>query len=338
MIYEVKICTVEEKSKLQYFLSEHWQKNHVLSYSDKLLDFQHLSNSYYNFVIGLNLQTGEIDGLFGFIPTWQFDESLKDEGFYCGAIWKVRQDVENDEIAFLGNMLWKKVLKLPDFHCYLAVGISQQAVRFYELSKLKFGKLNQYFIPNVAISDYKLAKIDMCSVVCKHDVEDAQIKSLVFDEIPQLRHSGYPRKSVKYIENRYHLHPFYTYLFYGLYSDGELKTVWICRVVESEGSCCLRIMDMFGDLSASPFIFNAIQPILMQHNAEYVDCMCCGIDKQIFLDMGFTMLDSQRGDIIPNYFEPFVKENVSIECAYTNIDRTVVVFKGDSDQDRPNKL
>ena len=39
-----------------------------------------------------------------------------------------------------------------------------------------------------------------------------------------------------------------------------------------------------------------------------------------------------------NYFEPFLKKNVSIEMAYKAKENNYAIFKADSDQDRPNKI
>ena len=64
-----------------------------------------------------------------------------------------------------------------------------------------------------------------------------------------------------------------------------------------------------------------------------------GIKKEVFLNMGFQLLDIEQEDIIlPNYFEPFEKRNVAIEIAYKAQYEGYVAFKGDSDQDRPNVL
>ena len=47
-------------------------------------------------------------------------------------------------------------------------------------------------------------------------------------------------------------------------------------------------------------------------------------------------LDTDR-PIIPNYFEPFVRQNVKFAISY-KARFPYVAFKGDADQDRPNVL
>ena len=51
--------------------------------------------------------------------------------------------------------------------------------------------------------------------------------------------------------------------------------------------------------------------------------------------MGFIQKDTVN-DIIPHYFEPFLKKNVSIEFAYKTKERNYAFFKADGDQDRPS--
>ena len=53
--------------------------------------------------------------------------------------------------------------------------------------------------------------------------------------------------------------------------------------------------------------------------------------------MGFLEKNNDH-EVIPNYFEPFLKKNVSIEFAYKAKENNYAIFKADSDQDRPNKI
>ena len=43
--------------------------------------------------------------------------------------------------------------------------------------------------------------------------------------------------------------------------------------------------------------------------------------------------------VVPNYFEPFVKQNINLRWAIKTSNSIMTpMFKGDCDQDRPNKL
>ena len=92
---------------------------------------------------------------------------------------------------------------------------------------------------------------------------------------------------------------------------------------------------MIGNLDKIDNINANIQSFLENNDCEYVDCYNYGIEKEVFLKMGFS--EVKEDCIIPNYFEPFEKKNVDIHYAVFG-KHDVVIFKGDGDQDRPNLL
>ncbi len=59
-----------------------------------------------------------------------------------------------------------------------------------------------------------------------------------------------------------------------------------------------------------------------------------GVNDKIFLNIGFNKKEHNSKTIIPTYFEPFVQENVQIH--FEKSSSSLVLFKGDSDADRPN--
>ena len=62
------------------------------------------------------------------------------------------------------------------------------------------------------------------------------------------------------------------------------------------------------------------------------------LDNKMLEDSGFLLLDQKGSILIPNYFEPFINENIAIHFAYKCSDSRLrpLLFKGDADQDRPN--
>ena len=65
-IYKFKICEKEDLPRLLTFIDTYWKKNHILVRSKEILDFQ-----YYN-----HEQTGELDGIRGWIRVDQYDPAL----------------------------------------------------------------------------------------------------------------------------------------------------------------------------------------------------------------------------------------------------------------------
>ncbi|WP_294597287.1 hypothetical protein [uncultured Rikenella sp.] len=337
MIYEIHPCTAAEKGKLKHFIDCHWKKGHALAVSDTLLDFQHRAeDGSYHFLVARNTVSGEIDGVFGYIPL------ASDPGTYYGALWKVRDDITNDEIKLLGVFLWKRITKLPNFKTYAVSGISSIAKQFYQAAKLTLGYLHQYYILNDTINDYRIAQIP-ANVRKKAATRDknrtVRIATVDHRAAETIRYPYHPVKNIGYLQTRYSGHPVYQYDFKGIFVNEELQTILITRTVEAQEARCIRIVDIYGAVEKLPRIDDAIQQLLQDENAEYIDCLNYGIDPIHFHRIGFEELDPDNSQlIIPNYFESFVQKNVRLECAHTPTDHQFVIFKGDGDQDRPNVL
>ena len=67
---------------------------------------------------------------------------------------------------------------------------------------------------------------------------------------------------------------------------------------------------------------------------EYVDFYCLGFEESYILKAGFTLREENDTNIIPNFFSPFVQENIDIWVDSSK--EGCLFFKADGDQDRPN--
>ena len=339
-IYCIKHVPSEEKDKLLSFLDNHWKKGHSLVVSEELLDFQHKNakDHTYNFIVGENTITGEYDALVGYIPTSQFDEDLQNNGDYWGAIWKIRDDVSNGEINNVGYYVWKQLFKLPHFQSYAAIGISSIAKRIYEASRMNIGYLSHYYLLNERFNNFRIAQNVMRSngSVRSKNSHDFKMVWLGVEELKglQVQPVYRPFKSIAYLINKYAKHPVYKYCFWGVYNGDNLTSIWVVRKIKINGSKIIRVVDVLGRLEGH--LYEQLQSILEAENAEYVDLLNYGINKDVFEEMGFSLLDFEGDLIIPNYFEPFESHNVKIELAFKAKYDEYVAFKGDSDQDRPN--
>lgn len=343
-IYDIREAKIFEASAIQGFLDVHWKKNHSLVLSKELLDFQHLNreDNQYNYVIASNKNTKKIDALFGYIPTYQYDETLRSQGDYWGAIWKKREDIENEESNEIGMDVFTRIFDYPNFHSFSAIGISKIAMKIYKAFQCKVGFLAQYYILNDSINDYKIAgNVDMQYIGIGPGISrepNWSLKEIDSDALEEVKIKAFyrPFKSVQYIINRYAKHPIYKYIFLGVYKDRELKTLLVIRILNINGSKVIRIVDAIGQFQGS--LYDEFQAYLKEAGAEYIDLMNYGIDEDVFYQMGFRKLDLDGNLIIPNYFEPFEQRNVKIDIAWKADYENYVAFKGDSDQDRPNIL
>lgn len=337
-IYEIRQVEKAEKNKIQKFIDCHWKKNHSLAVSDVLLDFQHLNGDSYTFIAAVNKETKEYDALVGFIPTSQYDRALEDNGDYWGAIWKIREDVNNDQINAAGFAIWKKLFKLPHFQSYAAIGISEIAKRIYVASRLNVSYLRQYYILNGSTESFRIAKdVEPTDIKAQDENDDRTIGWIDADGLARLNVKPHyrPQKSMTYLINRYARHPIYKYRFLGVYSENGLQCILVTRDVNVNGAKAIRIVDAVGRLGG--VIGSKLEALLIREKAEYIDCLNYGIPEDVFFEMGFSLLDFNGKLVIPNYFEPFEQRNVRIDIAY-KADFEYVAFKGDSDQDRPSLI
>lgn len=341
-IYTTKVVPVIEEKKLVSFLDNYWKKNHSLVKSRTLLYFQHYNaeKQCFNFIVGENNKTKEYDALIGYIPTSQYDNTLSEKGDYWGAIWKIRDDIENEEINIVAFYLWKQLFKLPHFHSYAAIGISDIAKKIYKASRIPVATMCQYYIANNQIEEFHVAKNPL---VHKEEGIGNNWKIVTMSSLPEMNIPEYaytPMKSRMYFINRYEHHPIYKYVFWSIFDENEkIKNIWTIRRIVVDGISIYRIVDVLGKLEVLPDLSTQIQEKLQEEHCEYIDLMNFGISNDVFEKIGFNVVDCDSKDvIIPNYFEPFVKENIKIEIAYKSKYSNYVAFKADSDQDRPNIL
>lgn len=341
-IYTIELCSEKNKPQLIEFIRKYWKEDHVFVKSDELFRFQHYNSvdNNYNFYVGINSLTNEIDGVTGVIPLAHYDPDLKKYNDTWGGIWKIRPDVHNDEIALLGLMLFET---FDAYNSHASIGMSPIAWKLHKLRKYTMGYMNQYFILNDECTDFHVADVPVkCQGRNKHFKSTSEYKLVELENLngltdKDIQHSYFPMKSLRYLISRFQLHPIYKYHFWGIYSGNTLHAILIGRIISVEGHIVIRIMDVYGKLEGLTSIYSEVQKLLKEHHAEYLDCLNYGIEPSVFDELGFDLLDVNGDLIIPNYFEPFLKKNIALNCAYkANFHYTM--FKGDSDQDRPNIL
>jgi hypothetical protein len=341
-IYKLRYCKECDKQALLDFIKNHWQEDHIFLKSDVLFKFQHFNylKDEYNFVIGINITTNEIDGIIGLIPLSQFDQNLSIYNEAWGGIWKVRTDVKNKEISMLGSKLFAY---FKNFTSHGSLGMSNIATLLHKLRHYKVCDLSQYYILNRKAINFKIAKIPNSLYLNDGFVsQSTHTLKKIFNILELIDYNlditYYPKKSITYLYNRFFLHPIYKYDFWGVFDDNEkLKVVLVIRKISINGTSALRIVDVLGAIENLNNMQLAFQKLLVNEKAEYIDLMNAGISAEVFEKIGFKTLDVTGEIIIPNYFEPFIQKNIVIKCAY-KAPYNYVMFKADADQDRPSMV
>jgi hypothetical protein len=330
--YEIFYAKKDHETEVIQFIEQYWSKDHVFVKHNGLFEWQHLQNEKLNFILARNIEANTIDGILGFITPSQYDDNLKNNDFW-GAIWKTKEGTPPGVGMALLNLLNKNIDS-----SYAAIGISNIAKSIYLFLGYKVGELNHYYFINPEINNFEIAKnvtVSKSKLIKKSNNSFREIKDLA--EI-SLQHDLKPEKSIQYLIGRYDKHPIYKYLFYGVYDYEELLAIFVIRKQIVRDKSCLRIVDIFGSLSKVENLNQQFYKLLTKEKAEYLDCLNFGISSNIFKVIGFQKLDFKGEVIIPNYFEPFVRKNVKIEFAIKSNYDSYIIFKGDSDQDRPSIL
>jgi len=302
---EIRLVKTDELLKLQRFLHDYWQPNHILSVNKDLMDYQHYNGESYNFVAAF--ENSEILCALGFIPTSQYDPEINRTDIWL-AIWK-KSDREMPHGTGTKLLDYLEKTFCPD--TIGGIGINDKIEQLYLSRGWKSGILNHYYLPNIGrIASYEASE------------------PLWIGIGNGFYNNSIPQKSRTYLTNRYELHPFYHYHLYNI-----KKCLFVIRKIWVKQSSCLRIVDIVGELPEN--IQYNLQNILVHYGADYIDCLNYGIPKEKFLKSG--MYEKPDNLILPNWFEPLKVEHHPIKFAYKGPDN-YVIYKGDSDQDRPNQL
>ena len=343
--YDIKFCDLNEIDDVVEFIDHFWKKGHILVKSRELMDWQHLDkiNNRYNFVLARHRESGKIYAILGFITTQFFDPEIK-KILLWAAIWKTRDDIN---ASGLGIMLYYHLKINLDIETLCISGISEEAKSNYKSLGFIVGQENQYFFPNPIMKRFLIAQgIEKFQNINLHNSNGWAIKALshenyrLLDKDAEYFFHNSHYKSKEYHEKRYYLHPIYKYLFYAIMQNECTKAIMILRESPANGSNCIRLVEYIGDYTLLANVKESINELLIEKNYEYMDLVLTGIDDQILSKGGFTNIRSDSSIIIPNYFEPYVAQNIDIGYAYTSTDPTLhlIITKGDADQDRPSSL
>ena len=334
-MYEIRLCRYDELNLLQDFLSKHWNKNHVFTYSTKLLEWQHanLEENIINFVVAYNKDSKKFDAILGFIPTKQYDINIDNKDIWL-AIWKVKEEFASTGIGLQLLIFLNSKYKASSIG---VLGISEDAMKIYKAFRYKTGTLKHFYIKNDSLSHYNIATFNNANKVNDNTNLNISIKQITDKEFlnANITYQYIPNKTKNYFINRYYTNEFYNYIFYALVENNLTIGVFIAREIIVDAAKCLRIIDWIGNYSKD--LYSNFQKLLKENNIEYVDFLCKVPNEDEIIKMGFLEKDLDN-EVIPNYFEPFLKENVSIEFAYKTKENNYAIFKADSDQDRPNKI
>jgi hypothetical protein len=330
---DIRFAKTADTDNIRKFIHNHWKENHILSRDKDLFLYEYQDNDMINFVIAIDNKSN-IYGILGFI------KSSDDNSDIWAAMWKV---IKHKTHPMLGVELLDYLRNANKYNRLTCNGINSKTIAIYHYLGFYTNHLNQYIILNKNIQKFNILKIkDTTPLKQVKFIENSQYSlvklnesELDFDFDSQ---DFIPHKDKNYFIKRYFNHPIYIYDTYGIYNAKILTSLVVTREVVLKNSKILRIMDYLGDEKDIAYITSKIYKIVVNKGYEYVDFICFGFENTNLENAGFSKINLESTEIIaPNYFSPFVQENIKINFMAGNKEiNKLRICKADGDQDRPN--
>ena len=324
----IRFATRDDIDKLQQFINDHWKENHILARDREFFEYEHCDGDKVNFIISLD-DDGNINGMQGFIPYGRENRDITKN------LWRALKC----NVPHLGSKILDFLIENSDARSIASIGSNPSTMSIYKRIGYTTGELIQWYRLNPEV-DYILTDISNA------EVPQGVIESFDWIELKTMddfnerfdyswyENSGMiPIKEKWYIKKRYFNHPIYSYSVFGVInSEGQIRLALVFRVEECNGSKALRLIDCIGDYNGLYHATERIDELLRHIGAEYVDIYESGVNRDLMHKAGWRRV-LESGNIIPNYYSPYLREN--IQMCYASSEPSAVYFKGDGDQDRP---
>lgn len=350
--YEVAFCGREEIGEVMAFFGAQWDENHLIARDRGFMDyfFYNRQKNRYNIIYGRDVATGAVAGFIAYLPMSAYDADIAPAEDF---IWISNWLVSNQAKGNLGLQLYLKMQQEEACKNYGTLAQNQTAESIYRRFGYQIGALTQWFMADDDREDYRILSgyqgtaISADKPVEKPSGEPETIRLIplaeeALERLTQKHHGRQrPEKTAAYLIEKYLHSPYYSYYIYGIERGDEApEGAVVFRTGEYNGAVYLRIVEYIGAFEALQEAAPAFRHLLAVFSAEYMDFYCYGIADALLRSAGFEKNEGQGGLIVPNYFEPFLNENVTIPFAYHFAEDggELTVYRGDCDREQPRRL
>lgn len=323
------------------FIDDQWERGHALATCRPLLDWQHrdADGRGYSFVVARRRQSDQVLGILGYIATRRFDPRLADHSIIWLTTWKVRDDAA---VSGLGLMLLAHLARIEPHQAIGALLPRPETTGIYRALGYRVGELGHYVVGNANAETFRLATTVPRAGTSSSQGPPLMTRRLRDDDDFMSLGCGpgegrVPRKTPEYFRTRYARHPVYSYIVTALLDDGEAVGLLAVRSSEHAGARALRVVDFVGSTNVLARMGPILQNLLDETGAEYADVYNTGIEASVFERAGLLRVDPEGPMVVPDHFEPFERRNVRLWFAFKGPHHPIL-FKGDADQDRPNRV
>lgn len=312
------------------FMDEHWKPGNILAKNREFFEWQFVDGDKLNMFLGVDDDYGKIYGIIGAIVY-----SRSSHPDVAGCTWQAIKSSNPMLGLDLSNYMHAQ---LHSRHgC--AAGLSDKAVKIQKLLGHNITEMDHYY-RLADRADYKIARVADKAIPAAQETgytlericSVEEMKQIIPEETLAARIMS---KDYYYIEKRYFKHPIYHYDFWKIIDKGgDSYSVLITRdEVVKDGIVC-KIIDHYGRMKDLGRIAGALDRLMEEKEYEFVDVYSYGVPVEIYEQGGFVRCDKNSENIIPNYFHPFVQENISLRMTEYELPE-LRLFRGDGDQDRP---
>lgn len=323
----IRFANENDINDIMSFIDDYWKKGHILGVNKAFFEYEHLFPEGVSYVISRG-QDEKINAILGYIPYGKKNRDL------MTVMWKANHTAHSS----LGLELFKYLTDNGDIRMIASPGSNPKLKGLYKYFGYQFGKMLHWYRLRPQ-KTYQIARIVDSEIPIVNNstsflfLNSWEALKSNFD-FSNYKRETKPYKEAWYIKKRYFNHPIYNYDVYGLYDQSEkCSLLMIFRIISVNTINVVRLIDCIGDFSLIEKSAGLIDYVLEKNQAEYVDCYEIGLSDDIMIKSGWKKREDSD-NIIPNYFSPYLQENIDIY--YFSSDSDVVLFKGDGDQDRPN--
>lgn len=326
----VRQATYSDIPSIMQFIDENWKKGHILSVDREFFEWQYgTKQGLLNAIVAYDKE-GILYGIKLYIPFNSYEVCD-----VMGSLWKTIRS----EDVFLGMHLSEEFDRVNIHNFCGGCGLSKKAIKFSKLIGEFTGTMKHYYRLN-DLEEYKIAIVNNKYIPEIRSSIDIELLPLPTIEMfkkwlgVDILVTHTPVKDYGYIQHRYYEHPIYTYSVWGIRHGDLCRSVIITREVEYKNARVLKIVDFIGYDEDIIGISIALDKLMKSKNYEYVDFYLYGIKDDIMKQSGMILREDNT-NVIPNYFEPFVQENIDLNFS-TNFREGFRIYRGDGDQDRPS--
>lgn len=327
----IRRAVYKDISAIMKFIDEHWKKGNILARDKDFFEWQFVDGNKVNMFIAVDEENEKIYGMIGAIV---YNGSEHPD--ISGCLWKTIKSGDPILGMKLLDCMYEQLR--PRYAC--SAGLSEMAVKinallggepivmdhYYRLAdreQYAIAEVKEKRIPSVEDTGYSLVRLT--------SVEEMQ--QIISEEELAVRIMS---KDYTYIEKRYFNHPIYSYDIWKV-TDGD-KTPSAVLITREEcvgESKIAKVVDYYGAFVHLGKITAALDRLMKEKEYEFVDVYSYGVPIEIYESAGFLCCNEEDENIIPNYFHPFVKENVALRMINPEVPG-MCLFRGDGDQDRPS--